>query len=108
MSLTPNPHAEALGIATVGDTDTKETFKVVSTVWDHNGTLFVEVIDTTGHTAPQALQPKDIERARALARRCLMQPEKTQSSPMRDIKLENNQIKLKFAVSRLELNERFS
>ena len=105
MSITPNPHAATLGIATNGDRDRFDTFEVVSTVWDHNGILFVEVTDITGsHRSVEDLPRRDIERARALARRCLMHPEKTRCAPLRGTRYDNqHRLVLKFAVSRIDL-----
>lgn len=105
MTITPNPHAATLGIATNGDRDRLNTFKVTSTVWDHNGILHVEVTDLTGqHGCVEDLPRRDIERARALARRCLMHPERTRCAPLcGSHHNDQHRLVLKFAVSRMDL-----
>lgn len=101
LRLTPNPHAKTLGIATIGDTDRHETFRVVSTVWDSNGTLFVTIENLSEQIKEsQDLTSTDLERARRLARRCLMYPEKTRSSRLIRHKLADARLQMLFAVSR--------
>lgn len=105
MTITPNPLAPSLGIATNGDQDRLNTFEITSTVWDHNGILYVEVTDITGqHQSVEDVPRRDIQRARALARRCLMYPERTRCAPLRGSHLNTqHRLVLKFAVSRMDL-----
>lgn len=105
MCVTPNPYARELGIATVGDTDRSGRFTVVETFWDSNGTLTVTVEDAS-ETAPAShadYERHTLERARRLARRCLMHPEKTRSSRvLRSTTTDSGALRTAFAVSRLQ------
>lgn len=101
MCVTPNPHARALNIATIGDTDRLDTFEVVVAAWDSNGTLHVTIKSTDEKVLSlDDLEDRDIERARRLARRCLMHPEKTRSAAMRYSQLVEKSLQMTFAVSR--------
>lgn len=106
MCITPNPRAKELGIATVGDTDRYGAFEVTRTWWDSNGTLFVTVLDISDDpkSDPSQYATKDLKRARALARRCLIHPEKIRSARLvrRFTREEPQKPTLEFAVSRLD------
>lgn len=101
---TPDPHARDKGIATIGDTDRAGTLEVLSTSWDHNGTLTV-VITTRGELSRYALgmflRERDITRARRLAKKCLMHPEQTRSVKVALIKRQGTDTHLTIDVSRL-------
>lgn len=100
MCITPNPHAQRLNIATIGDRDTRETFEVTKTVWDHNGTLYVSLA-LLGEEASD-LDTSAMKRALRLARRCLIHPEKTRSSQLIRTYTDDSGVeKIVIAVSRL-------
>lgn len=101
MCVTPNPHARELGIATVGDSDRPGKFMVTKTFWNSDGVLYVTIQENTGEAIHiNELLGKDLERARALARRCLMHPEKTRSAAVENSEFADGNLNITFAVSR--------
>lgn len=85
----------------VGDSNRAGTMEIVSTDWDHNGTLRVTI------ACPYARTQKSDDAARRLARRAIMYPEKTRSSRLIHVSPivdDAYRIHVTFAVSR---NERY-
>ena len=83
----------------VGDTNRAGTMEVISTDWDHNGTLRVTI------AGPWPRTQKTDDAARRLARRCLMYPELTRSSRLIRVDTlldDKGRVRVTFAVSRLE------
>lgn len=82
----------------VGDRSHDGRLEIAETSWDHNGTLTVTVRETAA--ASSADLP--IDRARSLARRALMYPERTRSSRVLRRYTADGHRHVTFAVSRLE------
>lgn len=66
------------GTLTIGDRTRDGLLEIVDTNWNGDGTLFVTVREMVGHNCLAGGFP--VERARRLARRALMHPDKTRSS----------------------------
>jgi len=82
-----------------GDFNRAGTMQIVTTDWDHNGTLRVTV------ACPFPRTQRSDDAARRLARRCLSYPEKTRSSRLIHVAETldaDYRIHVTFAVSRLE------
>lgn len=85
-------------VATIGDRTRDGLLEITGTSWDSNGTLSVTVRELVG----QKWSKRELARARRLARRALMYPEKTRSSRLVRTWWAQGCSHATFAVSRLE------
>lgn len=89
---------------TIRDMSRDGLLQITDTSWDHNGTLRVTVREMVG----ERLHPGErdyretVRRARRLARRAIMYPEKTRSSRLLRSWYAEGSTHFTFAVSRLE------
>ncbi len=87
------------GTLTIGATNPDGLVQITDTAWDSNGTMRVTVRELVGE---RSWSTSALSKARRLARRTLMYPEKTRSSRVIRTWHANGQMHVTFAVSRLE------
>lgn len=89
---------------TIRDASRDGLLVITDTAWDHNGTLRVTVAEMIGERLdPDSRRYRNtVKRARRLARRAIMHPEKTRSSRLLRSWYATGQTHFTFAVSRLE------
>lgn len=94
------------GTLEIGDMSRDGLLQITDTNWDHNGTLKVTVREMIGQRWEDYPGGRNnvIRRARTLARRALMYPEKTRSSEVVRTWFAEGSSHVTFAVSR---NDRY-